>query len=749
MLLAGLLIGCQSIGEGMPPPRVGDLPWGDEPAGRLAWAARQAVERGEPVQALDVIDDLLREAPGCVDARRVRQDVMRRRGRRGRLLQEARAAVAARPTDGAARYLLARVEEDPRKKLDGFRRAAALAPGAVWPWLGLAHTLRGVDPARALEMYERLYAASGQHPLVGVAYAAALREVERYDAAALVYQAMRGDARVPGVAELGLAQVAAARDRRGEAWGALMAALRQRPFDPGVQALLRGWTETVASRDQRLQAADVLRERGARLRAFGDGGGAVALAELLEDDGQLVAARALLERRAAERPSPDVLRPLRRLLLSMGDVAAFVRQLDTEVPRHVVAAADNELRGPWLQLLDGPWKEGDPLRDVDVARGLLEALRAVGMLVEVELCAEVARRRFPASEPLWREHQDEARRELAFEAGLRRLLYRGYRQGDTSDLVTVLGRLRALSERVLGADVIGDPEQFQAPLVGEMLDPFSGEGLCAHLARYNRHLVLGRRAGGTVEGLMVTRLSVRELPDATRQPLPGRCFEVIGFDRDVQALGGMLGGDLAGVALLNHFLLDHDAIVDWALGLLSRREIARADGLALQDDPVPDDVGLDPLDASWRLTLRSPVADADLTAAVLDMIRAHERRHLVDSFYYMPIEQHLLRGAGLLLQFGISPGAIEAEMERRAELAALALSPHTELVLAHIVDFYGDPPLASPHHIGFSRLHEQLRDELLALGVSAAAAAPSRWHELDMALVRAAATRLLERLPGT
>jgi len=77
---------------------------------------------------------------------------------------------------------------------------------------------------------------------------------------------------------------------------------------------------------------------------------------------------------------------------------------------------------------------------------------------------------------------------------------------------------------------------------------------------------------------------------------------------------------------------------------------------------------------------------------VLDMIRAHERRHLVDSFHYMPIEQHLLRGAGLLLQFGISPGAIEAEMERRAELAALALSPHTELVLAHIVDFYGDPP---------------------------------------------------------
>ena len=87
-------------------------------------------------------------------------------------------------------------------------------------------------------------------------------------------------------------------------------------------------------------------------------------------------------------------------------------------------------------------------------------------------------------------------------------------------------------------------------------------------------------------------------------------------------------------------------------------------------------------------------------------------------------------------------------MERRAELAALALSPHTELVLAHIVDFFGDPPLRSPHHEGFSRLFVQLRDELMAMGVPAPRAAPSRWHELDMSQVRAAASRLLDRLPG-
>jgi hypothetical protein len=167
----------------------------------------------------------------------------------------------------------------------------------------------------------------------------------------------------------------------------------------------------------------------------------------------------------------------------------------------------------------------------------------------------------------------------------------------------------------------------------------------------------------------------------------------------------------------------------------------------LQQDPVPAGVGMSPLDASWRLPLTSKVADADLHRAVLDMIREHERRHLVDSFHYMPVESNLLRGAGLLFQFGLSPASIEAEMERRAELAALALSPHTELVLAHIVDFYGDPPMPSPHHRGFSELLQQVHEQLLAQGVRPELAVPSQWHKLDMSLIRQAASALLAELP--
>lgn len=742
----GALAACRSTDPGLPPARVVDLPWADTAVDRAVRVARDAFERGEPVAALGMLDAALAGHPRDVDALRLRQDILRQRGRRGLLLHEARAAVAARPDDGLAHYLLARVIDDPVAKLRGFQQAALLARDSLWPWLGLAHTLRETDLDAALAIYARLYAASDRHPLVGIAYAATLREAHRHDAAARVYEALRGDERLPGVGDLGLAQTAIARDDRATAWAALLQALRVRPFDPGVQALVHGWLETSAGADQSAQVLDVLREDPERFAQFGAHAGAPLLAALLFERGQPLAARAVLEAQLATAPSPALRRVLRRLLLSVGDVDGFVARLRVDVPRAVVDREQNQLRGRWLSLLDGPWCHGPALATPERAEALLSALRDVGWLAEVELLADAAGLRWPDREAVFAALRDEARRELAFEAGLRRLLYQGYQARDTADLATVVERLRSLSQRVLGRDVVGEPERYTVPLVGELLDPFTGE-LAEHLARYNRHLVLGRRSGGVAEGLLVTRLSVAELPQDGPLPLPARCFEVIGIDRDVKALAGVLGGDLAGVALLNHFLIDYDAVADWAQGIADRRRIARADGLALMRDPLPAEAGGDPLDAAWRLSVAAPVADTDLAAAVLDMIALHERQHLVDSYYYLPIEANLWRGLGLLFGFGFSPAAIEAEMERRAELAALVHSAHTELVLAHIVDFAGEPPLDSPHHRGFRALAQQLREQLVADGVPAAAAAPSRWHELDRAVLRAAGERLLHQLP--
>ena len=58
-----------------------------------------------------------------------------------------------------------------------------------------------------------------------------------------------------------------------------------------------------------------------------------------------------------------------------------------------------------------------------------------------------------------------------------------------------------------------------------------------------------------------------------------------------------------------------------------------------------------------------------------------------------------------------------------------------------------DPPLPSPHHEGFSELLEQLHQQLLAQGVPAELAVPSRWHELAREQVRQAALALLRELP--
>jgi tetratricopeptide (TPR) repeat protein len=741
LLLLVLGLGACAGPRTLPPSRVTDAPWRDVPTDQLAFQAREDVERGDPRAALAKLEQVLAADPRHVDALRLRQDVLRERGRRGLLLREARAAVEARPDDGIAHYLLARVERDTERKLAAFERAAQLAPASLWPWLGLAHTLRGRDKERALRIYHDLYAASGGHPLVGVAWAATLRENGRLDEATAIYTALRADARVRGTAELGLAQIALARDDRRAAWGPLLEALRRRPFDPGVQGLVVGWLESGAPDDQVAWFVDVLREDPARMAAFARDAGAVPLAALLQRSGQLQALRTLLEQAATQR-HPALRRAYRRLLLAFGDVPAFLSVARADVPLHVVDVEPNLVRGRWLGLLRGPWHDGDALASPAQSVDLLAALRDVGWLHEAELLAEVVLRRWPAASSSVLAVRDEVRRELAFEAGVRRVIYTGYQEQDPAALVDVLARLRELSLRVLGTDVVGTPPRFAAPLVGEMIDPLAGP-LAAHFDRYNRYFVLGRRTAGVAEGLLMTRLSVQELPDSEELALPARCHEVVGIDRDVRSLSGVLGGDLAGVALLNHFLIDHDAVREWSRGIATRRRIAAEDALALQRDPLPDHTGADPLDVAWRLETMSPLEDTALDAAVLDTIRHHERQHLVDAFWFLPVEHNLWRALGLVFEFAFSPSAIEAEMERRAELASLAVSPHTELVLAHVADFASEPDLRSPHHQGFGELARQLAAALVARGVDPAAALPARWHTVPMVTVREAARALL------
>lgn len=741
-----LLVACAGL-QPAPPGTFLALPWSAAPADQAVLRARALVDSGAVVEGLRLVEEVLTSAPDHPDALRLRQDVLRERGRRGRLWVEAEARVAARG-DALGYYLRGRLAAEHEARVRDFRRAAELEPEAIWPWFGLAHALRSHDPERAARIYQQLWVGSDHHPMVGMGYGLLLRGQGAHEAALAVYDQVAADPRAAAAGQFGRAQVLLALGREEPAWQALLEALRGRPADPQLHAVLRGWLSAGVGGERLTEVLDVLREQPTRFAALGQDDGMALLLEILQRSAQPAAALAALAAIPDRAFRPALARAQRRLLLACGDVAEFLSELRRQVPLAVVLAEPNELRGRWSTLLEGPWFHRDPLGDPALAAELAAALLRTGLVAEAELLLGHAQRRWPAL-PGLAELQAEARAELAFEGGLRRLLERGRRREPGAlGLDAALDELRQISLRCFRRDVVGAPRRFVLPLVGELLDPFQGE-LAEHFARYNRHCVLGQRSGGGVEGMLLSRWSVAELPPHPDLPLPGRCREVVGFDRDARALQGVVGGDVAGLALLHHFLVDHDAVLEWAGSLQHRRHIAAVDGHALVADPLPEArvAGMDPFDVAWRLALRSPVPDAELADAVLEMIRCHERQHLVDAFQHLPIERHLGRSLGLLWQFGPSPGAIQAEMERRAELAALVCSAHTELVLAHIADFLVDPGEESPHHRGFGDLARQLVAALVAQGVPEAEALPSRWHVLEREVVVRAARALFAELP--
>src|SRR5262249_29379813 len=160
--------------------------------------------------------------------------------------------------------------------------------------------------------------------------------------------------------------------------------------------------------------------------------------------------------------------------------------------------------------------------------------------------------------------------ELQFEAAVRRVLYAGYRGRASGSLEDLLNALRALSIENLGEDVVGRPSLLSFAFIGTVVDP-SGPGLPAHLRRYNRYFVLGQRNARAPEGLMLTRVSQRELEPDEDVPVPAGTLEVVGENRLVRSLSGVAGGDLAGAAIFHHYFVDLDAVRRWAGDIAERR----------------------------------------------------------------------------------------------------------------------------------------------------------------------------------
>ncbi len=752
LALCLLFSACVSHGNLAVPDTLTDIPWSGVAGDQAVLEARRLYDLGQGGAAMAMLDMALIDHPRHVDGHRLRQDLLRAQGRVARVRSEAQARLKSWGGDPRALYLYGRIAKGSEDKLAAFREVTATDPALFWGWLGLAYSLRTESLEQSLTVYRGLYEASGQHPIAARGYASVLRADKQYDKALQIYQALRTDQTLRGVGDIGMAETYLASGRNREAWRHIMLALEFRGYDPGVRQLIAQVLTKGMPPSEQSRVLDILKERPERLRQFANSGGQRILSTLLERSGDIPGAIDTLQ----AVPDPKhygVARRLRRLRLASGDLRGYLRDFEAAMPQALIRDERNQVRSRWLALFEGPWATSgtlsDPLSRLDWSLQVVQALSATGQLLEAEMTATLALQRHPDADlrqrDALRKARDEARKEQAFEHAMRRVLYLGYTREDPEDLQVVLGHLRRISLEIFDVDVVGQPEFFQIPMVGTMVDSV-GPGLGTHLAKYNKHLVLGQRAGGAAEGLMLTILSKTDLKASAELPVATRCWRVVGEHREIQSLHGVLGGDLAGIALLNHYVIDFDAVRDWARTLRQRRDLAGRYGLLEDPIPAPDPSiegdAMDPLDVHWRLSALSPLEDSQLLMSVLEMISWHERAHLVDSFHFLPPESNLWRVLGLLFSHGFSALAIEAEMEGKAEHAALCWSEHTELVLAHIASFLATEAPGSPHALGFRRLAEALQTAFAADPELVKYAAVRDWHQLPMHRVRQIARQL-------
>ena len=745
-LLLALPIGCAALLHGCGivlhlPEDFRSVPGHDKTLAKWLESARDLSERGEDRAALQAVEQILRDRPDHVNSHRLRQDILRRRGRIGLVLLEAEDRLAASPTRAAAHYLSGRVQSTNAGKRAAFRRAVEIDPREFWGWFGLAFTLRDTDRKAANEIYKYLYGKASNDLRTAVAYAASLWRAGRNKDAFRVYRKIRE--RHPGVSALGMTETLIRSGNRKEAWRHLLTALLRRPYDPGVRGAIASLLARGLPADGIQELLDVLRRDPEQMALFA-GDGASLLAAMFQGVGDPAAALAVL--RGASPLAPNDRRLFRKLMIVTGDVAGFLLDLEEGVVEELIEDEGNQVRGRWRALFQGRWMQAtDPLADVAVATTLVRALVDVGYLEFADSVATIGLLRHAEANAALIGLRDEIRRERAFESGLRRILTRGYQkfshENARGSLTRTFKELRDLSKRVLGKDVVGQPKLFTLPFVGTLVDSL-GPGLTAHLAGYNKHLVMGQRSGRPVEGMILTRLSMRHVDPVPGAPMPPRCIEVVGEHRQLEPLDQ---ADLAGIALLNHYVIDMDEVRSWAGTIALRRRIARADGGVVLRDGLPRRAAaLEPAGVEWRLALLSTVADADLDAAVLDIIRWHERGHMADFLHFLPVTLHPWRSLALVLRNGLSALGISSEMEGRAELTALAMSRHTRLVLAHITGFLDSEAGDSPHAHGFRMLAEEVFLELRRRGV--AEPEVRSWHRVDPHTLRQIGRKLLKRL---
>ncbi|MFQ5507667.1 MAG: hypothetical protein ACE5F1_23135, partial [Planctomycetota bacterium] len=415
-------------------------------------------------------------------------------------------------------------------------------------------------------------------------------------------------------------------------------------------------------------------------------------------------------------------RELMRLQLQRGDLAAAIAVWESWLPVEQIATGRN-LIGPRLRALrEGPTRglKGRPA-DSKLGAEILGILLRAGWVAEAEILGRSFLRCFPDDAAILA-LVEEARSFLRFQAELADLFMMNQRLGtkQVTELRTLLERLRERSVKTLGQDVVGM----------EMVDPV-GAGLPRYMDRYNRHFILGKGLGRGLELVIGIKLSEQRLPPDPALPLAGECREVLIENKEVLSVGESGMEDPAGIALWNHYVLDFRAMSRWHGDQSRILQRLQQQGLArVTEDPFPPQPALSlarPSQVDRKLLgealLQEPRADGESRwEQLFELLRKHERAHLVESHRYLPVFSHLLPALGLFLSSGLSADRLMAGSEGRAECAALAFGARPRLVLSHLASFVSNPagPAATVHGRGFARILELLLETWKADGAPGA-----------------------------
>lgn len=676
--------------------------------------------RGERIRAEASYRAAIDAAPSFVEAHRAYQNLKIAEGFHGQLRNEYRRRLEVDANDPIAIYLMGRLHSQVAAQHEACARAVAAAPDFYFGWIGLGHTAIELrDPRTATTAFEK---AIELDPNRSEAWRGRLRQLERTlgdearARAVDVAKKLRAIDPFDADATRVLAERAVEEKRRDDAVRDIVT-LAIESADPTAANLLRDFFSRHAVDGDFERLRDIF-------APFADARAGAAdwrrvLAWLEERAGDPRAALALLDAFQGGNDPRDLRRMRRRLAITCGDFERALRDLIADRFESGFAIEDRTNELALRALLESPLRE----KRGDDATACIDSLNRNGLLeLAIALGSELLR-----EDPTNRELRDRVARSIAhrrFVAELLAFFERSYAtlDGDQTGFDEFVRAVRRISRDCLGEDVVEPVVRREYVAIGSFLDPDPehGSGLARYFERFGQFLVVGQRSLGGIDGYLLTQIASRRIEQGGKPVL-----RVLGEDLIIPSRIESKGGEIAGFALETFIVLNVDRARSAAertrrawndritadssqpAALLDEIEIAAsaAERIALDE---PGSVVLRTLLRSYGAFLSNGGRPAEYDGSMLDAVEAHERAHIADAHEFLPLFDDVSRKVGILAENGFSGANVEAWLEGRAQLEALAAAADPRIALAELLRDLPSRVASPPHSAGYYDVAEQL-----------------------------------------